>query len=131
SLVGLPAGTLLERTLATLGDASVPLGLITVGAGINLSFLKSSGLRTALWSVVRLIGMPVAALGFGVALSLSPLQLAIVVIATATPTAPSGYILARQLGGNAAFSANLIALQSLAAVVTMPALFWLATTVAR
>ena len=49
-----------------------------------------------------------------------------VAIAAATPTATNGYILARQLGGDAPLSANLIALQTVLAAATMPTVFWLA-----
>ena len=126
----LPEGNPLDRTVGILGNASVALGLLTVGAGLNLSYLRRSGLRTALWSAIRLVGMPLVALGVGLALGLAESQLAIAVIAASTPTAPSGYILARQLGGNATFSANLIAVQSLISLVTMPLVFAIAMLVA-
>ncbi|MEZ5737089.1 MAG: AEC family transporter [Novosphingobium sp.] len=118
-----PEGNVLDRTLGIFGAASIPLGLLAVGAGIDLSFLRQSGFRTIFWSVFRLVTMPLVALAAGIVLALPPMQITIAVIATSTPTAPSGYILARQLGGNGTLSANLIALQSLLSVFTMPLMF--------
>ena len=43
-------------------------------------------------------------------------------IATATPTATNGFILARQLGGDADLMANLIATETVLAALTMPAI---------
>jgi hypothetical protein len=45
-----------------------------------------------------------------------------VVVFSALPTAPSSYILARQMGGDAALMANIIAFQTLAAAGTLPLL---------
>jgi predicted permease len=130
-LFHLPEDTLADRVLVSLGQASVALGLLTAGAGIDLTFLKRSGTRTVYWSLMRLIVMPLAALGIGLALKLPPMALVIVVIAASTSTATSGYILARQLGGNASLSANLIAMQSLLSIITMPAMYLLAVALAR
>ena len=51
------------------------------------------------------------------------MMLAIGVIAASTPTAVNCYILAKQLGGDAPLSANLIAVQTILAVVTMPVVY--------
>ncbi|MEE4108105.1 MAG: hypothetical protein V2I24_02075 [Halieaceae bacterium] len=45
------------------------------------------------------------------------------------PTATSGYVLARQLGGAAPFMASLIATQPLLAVVAMPMVMWVSAVV--
>ena len=52
-------------------------------------------------------------------MGLAPLELAIVVIFLAVPTAPSAYILARQLGGDHQLMATIITAQTLLAVVTL------------
>jgi malonate transporter len=72
---------------------------------------------------VRLLGFPLVALAAGLMLGLPADSLAIVMIAAATPTASSGYILARQLGGDATLSANLVAVQTVFSVLSMPAIY--------
>jgi predicted permease len=45
-------------------------------------------------------------------------------ICAAVPGAPSSYILARQLGGDAPLMANITTAQTLAAMLTMPISLW-------
>jgi hypothetical protein len=48
----------------------------------------------------------------------------VAVIAGAVPTASSSYVLARQMGGDAPLMANLITIQVIAAIITLPAMIW-------
>jgi predicted permease len=115
---------LLDDSLRILGDAALALGLLSAGAGVDLSALKRAGPRTLVWSLVRLIGLPAFAVGFGLLLGLSGIPLTIAVICAATPTATSSYILARELGGDAPLAANLIAVETVLAMLTMPLLYF-------
>ena len=47
------------------------------------------------------------------------MPLLVIAIATSTPTAVNGYILAKQMGGDAPFMANLIAFQTVFSAATM------------
>lgn len=115
---------LLDDSLRILGEAALALGLLSAGAGVDLSALKRAGPRTLVWSLVRLIGLPAFAVGFGLLLGLSGIPLTIAVICAATPTATSSYILARELGGDAPLAANLIAVETVLAMLTMPLLYF-------
>ena len=55
------------------------------------------------------------------------LTAAVVILFSATPTATSAYILARQLGGDAGMMAGITTLQTAAALVTLPLVLTLAT----
>jgi malonate transporter len=109
-----------DRVLGLLSEAALGLGLLVAGAGVDLGALKRAGTRTLVWSLVRLLVMPAVALGAALALDVTGVSLAVIAIAAATPTATNGYILARQLGGDAPFMANLIAAQTVLAALTMP-----------
>lgn len=115
----------LDSALGTLANAAVALGLLAAGAGVDVSALQRSGVRTVFWSLVRLLVMPLLAISIAAALGVTGVALAVIAIASATPTATNGYILARQLGGDAPFMANLIAVQTVLAAVTMPLIMWL------
>jgi len=54
------------------------------------------------------------------------LPLVVAVLAGAVPTAASSYVLARQMGGDAPLMANLITVQVLLAIATLPTMMWLA-----
>lgn len=125
NLIKLPPTGVADKTLQLMGQSVIALGLLTAGAGVDLSALKRSGLRTFTWSFTRLLALPAFALGFGILLGLPRMHIIIAVICTATPTATNCYILAKQLGGDAPLSANLIAVQTVLSIITMPALYFL------
>ena len=102
--------------------------VLTSGATTDacVSALKRAGARTFSWSLVRLLGLPAVTLMVGYAIGLTGTPLAIALICAATPTATNSYILARELGGDAPLAANLIAVQTVLAMLTMP-LLWLLT----
>lgn len=114
---------LLDLTIDLLGQGTIALGLLAAGAGMDIAALGRSGVKTVTWSLVRLIGLPLLAISGGIALGVSGTSLAIITISAAVPTATSSYILARQLGGDAPLAANLIAMQTVLSVATMP-LIW-------
>ena len=126
NLAGLAPSGVADKTLGLMGQSVIALGLLTAGAGVDFTAMKGSGVRTLMWSVIRLAGLPLSALGLGLLIGLPEMHLLVAVICTASPTATNGYILARQLGGDAPFSANLIAVQTLLSIVTMPLIYMLA-----
>ncbi|MBR9805876.1 MAG: AEC family transporter [Alphaproteobacteria bacterium] len=119
---------LLDDSLRILGDAALALGLLAAGAGVDLSALRRAGPRTFGWSLVRLLGLPALAVGFCILLGVTGMPLVVALICAATPTATSSYILAKELGGDAPLAANLIAVETVLAMVTMPALYLLLTS---
>jgi predicted permease len=64
--------------------------------------------------------MPVIAVSFAWLLGVEGADVAITVIAASVPTASASYVLARQLGGNAPLMAEILTLQTLIALATMP-----------
>jgi hypothetical protein len=114
----LPEG--IAATLSRLGNASIALGLLAVGAGIRLSGLnEAKGMATYFLSV-KLLALPLIALIFGRWLDLPLLQLQIAVVFCALPTASSAYVLAARMGGNGPFVAFLISASTVLSVLTLP-----------
>jgi predicted permease len=112
-----------DETLKMLANAAIAAGLLSAGAGVDLGALKRAGLRTFFWSALRLLGMPAVVLGIALLLGVSGLPLAVALLCAATSTAPNSYVLARELGGDSTLAANLIAVQTVAASLTLP-LVW-------
>ena len=125
NLLNLSPTGIADKTLELMGQSVIALGLLTAGAGVDLQALKRAGSRTVTWSLIRLFGLPLIALGFGLLLGLPRLHILIAVLCTATPTATNCYILAKQLGGDAPLSANLIAVQTVLSAATMPLIYFL------
>lgn len=110
--IGLPMPLL--RLLELLGGAALPLGLLAVGAGLHLRLAWQRPAPIALSSVLRLCLSPALALLLCNALALPPALTQTMVLFAALPTASSAFILARQLGGDAALMAAIITAQTAA-----------------
>ena len=83
-------------------------------------------IQVAFGTAIRLIGMPLLMFAGGWLFGMDGLPLTVAVLAGAVPTASSSYVLARQMGGDAPLMANLITVQVLMSVVTLPLMIWLA-----
>ena len=124
NLMTLPLPSIVNEVLKRLGDMTLPLGLLTVGAGLKWRSLHAYTRSLVSTSLIKLLLLPLIILGLGLMLNLDNLTLSVVVILAALPTASSAYILARQLGGNADLMAAIITLQTLAALITLPLMLW-------
>ncbi len=110
----------LQAFLGRLADASIALGLITVGAALRLEGMP--GVRgISLWLLaVKLLALPVIAAVVGGLLDLEGLNYRVVVLFAALPTASSAYILATRMGGDGRSVAWLISATTLGSMLTLP-----------
>lgn len=111
-----PAATVVDL----LGQASLPVGLVLVGAGLDPSAVMRPHPVTFIATALKLILMPTLAVGLGMLLGLTGASLVVVACCAAVPSASNAYVLARQMGGDAPLMAEILTVQTLAAMVTMP-----------
>jgi len=126
NLLGLSLPDIIGATLSRMSNASIALGLITVGAGLRLSGLHESKGMASYFLAAKLLAMPAIGYGLGRWAGLPELQLQIAVAFCALPTASSAYVLAARMGGNGPFVAFIISAGTVLSVFTMP--LWLALT---
>ncbi len=103
-----------------LGRASLGVGLLVVGAGLDVARLAQPRLAHALPILLKLVLMPLLAWTFAGQLGVTGTALTVTVIAAAVPTATAAYFLARDMGGDAPLMAEITTLQTLLALVTLP-----------
>ncbi|WP_371345914.1 AEC family transporter [Ancylobacter sp. IITR112] len=103
-----------------LGRSSLALGLLVVGAGLRLEDLRRPRAATWFTCLVKLAVLPALAVGIGVALGLREVDLLIVAVGAAVPSAPNGYVLARQMGGDAPLLAEILTVETVLAAISMP-----------
>ncbi len=118
--IGLPGGT--ERLLGLLAAASLPLGLLCVGAALRPQELRGEAPALLGNCAARLLLMPLLAFAVAQLLALPALESSLLVLFFALPTAPTAYTLTRQLGGDGHLMAGIITLQTLLAAVSLPLL---------
>ncbi|MCR4180213.1 AEC family transporter [Providencia vermicola] len=118
SPIGLPFGS--DQLLKLLAAASLPLGLICIGAALQTSTLRKEFKPLMTSTLLRLLAMPVLAVFTAKLFSLPEFETVLFVIFFAIPTAPTAYILTRQLNGDSQLMAGIITLQTVIAVITLP-----------
>lgn len=111
---------MVEPVLAILSQPALPIGLLTVGAGIKFTTLGAQGWEILVSVVAKFLVFPGIVLGACLVFSIEESLALIVLLLTALPAPPSAYILARQLGGNDGLMANIITVQTLAAFFLIP-----------
>lgn len=122
---GLPPG--LAPAVRGLGQASVALGLLCVGAALTLRGLGDRPTVQAATAGLKLVVVPALTLAIGTALGLGTLPAAVAVLFMALPTAATSYVMARAMGGDAPLMAAITTSEHLASMLTLPVWVWVLT----
>lgn len=122
NLSGIPMPKFGAVTLDIIGRAALSAGLLCVGAGLELTRIRHAGLPLTIGVLPRLILMPVIAALLARLCGVTGPAYIVTIICAAVPTASASYILARQLGGDHAFMAEILTVQTLLAALTIPAM---------
>jgi malonate transporter len=120
NLAGFAPPPPVQSFLGRLADASIALGLITVGAALRLDGPAGVGGLSIWLLAVKLLALPVIAAVVGSLAGLSGLNYQVVVLFAALPTASSAYILATRMGGDGRSVAWLISTTTLGSMLTLP-----------
>lgn len=107
-----------------LSQAALPLGLLSVGAGMQRGSF-SLGRPVIAGVLAKLLLLPLIAFALCRYFGVTGLEAQIALLMSCLPGATSSYILARQLGGDAALAALLLSFQTALAMITMPLMLWL------
>ncbi len=126
NLLGIEIYKPLMQTVEMVADTSLSLGLIMVGAGLKLADALKPRPLTLLPVVLKLVFMPLVMTGAAYALGMRGEPLLTIAMGASVPTAMNGYVLAKQMGGDAPFYAAVATLQTIASFFTIPMV--LATT---
>lgn len=120
NLAGFVIPSWLEPTVSRVGGASIVLGLMTAGAGLQLGSLASSKALAASLLAIKHLALPVLALVLARLFQLTPTQTQIFLCFAALPTAPTAYVLASRMGYDGAFVAALVTLSTLLTALSIP-----------
>ncbi|MGQ3354156.1 MAG: AEC family transporter [Phreatobacter sp.] len=120
NVVGIPLPVIAMRFGDILGAAALGTGLLLVGAGLDVGASLKPRAITWVTTGLKLLLMPAMAGGIAMALGVDGVALKVAILSAAMPSASGAYILARQMGGDAPLMAEILTVQTLMAVVTIP-----------
>ena len=116
----------INETLQIAGQAALGLALLAIGASLRLSELLRRRLALVLPVVLKLLAFPLVLIAIALAIGVRGDDLVYLTLITAVPTATNGYLLARQLGGDAELYAAVTTLQTVVSFFSIPAMLGLA-----
>ena len=120
NLLGFRFPDWLAPTVNRIGGASIPLGLMAAGAGMQFATLARAKTLAVSVLAIRHAIAPVIALGLSLLFRLSPVQATVLMMFSALPTAPTAYVLAARMGFDGGYVAGLVTLSTLLGVLSLP-----------
>lgn len=120
NLLGFRMPDWLEPPVSRIGAASIALGLMSAGAGMQLGLLTHAKRLTVGVLAIRHGMQPLIALGAIWLLGLQGTQAQILLLFSALPTASTCYVLAARMGYNGPYVAGLVTLSTLMGVISLP-----------
>lgn len=121
--IGLPGPS--QEILEIIGRGALPFGLLAVGAALKPKAMLDHLTPSAIASLVQFCLKPLAAYSMISLYAISGVTASVLMILFIVPTAPSAYILARQLGGDSETMASIITLQTVLAFAITPLIIYL------
>ncbi|CAN2040866.1 AEC family transporter [Candidatus Magnetomoraceae bacterium gMMP-15] len=116
--VGLPFGS--KQVLEILSQAAIPFGLLTIGADLDFSAIKTRWSPLILTSFLKLLLLPLLTIIISIAINLNGIAVAIAVIFTSVPCSATSYVLSGQSGGDFKLMAGILTVETVMAAITMP-----------
>jgi predicted permease len=115
---GVPIPAFLIESAQYLSQMTLPLALLSIGASLSWAGLVSAGKVTAWASVLKLIVIPYAAALSAYLLGFRGMELGVMYLMMATPTAAASYMMVRAMGGNTSLAASIIAVTTICSLLT-------------
>ena len=122
NVLDIPLWQGLQQLLKLLATCSLTMGLLCVGAALQITQVKLNWRLVLLNSAWRLLCIPLLAWAMCAVFDLNVVATQVLVIFFGLPTASASYILTKVLKGDAPLMASIISVQTLLSLLTLPLL---------
>ena len=129
NITGLGLPDVAATALDPLAAASLPIGLLCVGAGLQTFSMRAHARAIVTSTLIKLLVLPGLSLAALSIVDVPTVPALVGLLFQSIATASSGYVMARQLGGDAKLMAALIAGQTVVMLVTLPVVLLIAQSV--
>jgi malonate transporter and related proteins len=120
SLMGTGVYAPVTTTLDLLGQGALPLGLLTVGAGLDFRVIRRSPMPLLFSNSLKLLAVPLLTAWFCHLLNVGPTSTGVAILFTSLPSSASSFVMARQFGGDHELMAAILTTQVMMAAATIP-----------
>ncbi|WP_291322444.1 AEC family transporter [Desulfonatronospira sp.] len=109
------------QIFSILGQAALPLGLLAVGASLQLRSINLEQFKLiVLSSIIKLLVYPFLTAMICYILGVSGSELMVAILFASLPTAAGSFILAKELGGDHLAMSSIITFQTIFSFITIP-----------
>ncbi|MEO8205004.1 MAG: AEC family transporter [Chthoniobacterales bacterium] len=116
----------IDAAMAKLGDVAVPVALLCIGGSLMITSLKGRVTAVTMAALIKVALAPVLAYFLGRAFGLSGLDLRVLLIFAACPTAVASYTMARLSQADEVVASGAVALSTILSAVSLCVVLWLA-----
>jgi hypothetical protein len=123
ALSGIPLPGFTPVVSQLLSQGFLPLVLVSIGAAMRLSLLRSAGSVT--WEAAgwRLLVGPAIGVVLAVSLGVAPMQLGVLFLLLSSPVAAASFVMVVAARGDGTLASNMIVLTTLLSIVSVTAGF--------
>lgn len=121
----LSLNTGIEKTINSLADSALAIGILIVGAGIKFKIKPEHFKQVIFTSGIKLILMPIVTFIILWAMSISGMAKSIGILFSCLPCASSSYILSRQLGGDPDTMSSIITFTTVFSILSLSLLVYI------
>ncbi len=130
SLSGLPFSSLMDTYFGYLAQTSTPLGLLAMGASINIEAMKGELKPSLVASFMKLIGLECLFLPLAIFLGFRNEQLVAICVMLGSATTVSSYVMSRNMGHDGVLTSNTVLITTLCASFTLTLYIFILKTLA-
>lgn len=123
SLIRLDLPDILDKTIASLAKIATPLALIAIGAGFEGRKAIAKIKPTVVSAFIKLVLLPAVFLPIAVKMGFRDQALIAVIIMLGSPTTPSSYIMAKNMGHEGVLTSSAVVTTTLLSSLTLT--FWI------
>jgi predicted permease len=121
SYFNLELPSMLLTTGNFLADVALPLALIGIGGSLNIENIKRASTLAFSSSILKLIVVPAILTFFAYSFGYRAMDLGIMFILFACPTAIVSFIMAEAMGANSKLAGNIVVISTIGSVITISA----------
>lgn len=120
NLLGIGMPPVVGPILEIAGRAALPMGLMAVGAGLDLAAARDTRAVVAGTALLKLVAMPAAVVIACWVFGVEGVTRSAAVLFAAMPVSATAYVVSTQMGGDSRLMAGVVAATTVAAAVTLP-----------
>lgn len=123
SLLKIPMGPIPDKALTSVGNTATPLGLMAMGASIDLKKCRERIVPSLIAAFIKLVGLCAIFLPIAVTLGFRDQKLIAILVMLGSATTVSSFVMARSMGHKGVLSSGTVVLTTIISSFTLT--FWI------